>query len=63
MARIAREYQAIVSVGDHDEDEAASVAAGIPFVRVTDDTVEMAWAEVARLIAATVPKESDEVSR
>jgi phosphoglycolate phosphatase-like HAD superfamily hydrolase len=62
MARLAREYQVVVSVGDHDEDEAASVAAGIPFVRVTDETVEQAWAEVARRVAAIATLESPEVS-
>ena len=63
MARLAREYHVLVSIGDHDEDEAASLAAGIPFVRVTDDTLEQAWAEVARLIVARAPPESPEVSR
>ncbi len=52
MARLAKQYTIIVSIGDHDEDEAASVAAGVAFVRVTDDNVEQAWQEVARLIAA-----------
>ena len=51
MARLAREYEVLVSIGDHDEDEQASRAAGVPFVRVTDDNVEDAWREVARLIA------------
>jgi phosphoglycolate phosphatase-like HAD superfamily hydrolase len=49
MARLAKQYQVLVSIGDHDEDEAASRAAGVPFVRVTDDNVEEAWGEVARL--------------
>jgi hypothetical protein len=40
-----------LSIGDHDEDEAASLAAGVPFVRVTEDTCAEVWAEVARLIA------------
>jgi len=62
MARLAREYHVVVGVGDHDEDEAASVAASIPFVRVTDDTLEEAWIEVARLIAESSPPESREVS-
>jgi phosphoglycolate phosphatase-like HAD superfamily hydrolase len=52
MARLAREYRVIVSVGDHDEEEQASRAAGIPFVRVNGDNDEEAWREVARLIAA-----------
>jgi hypothetical protein len=54
MARLARQYAVVVSIGDHDEDEQASRAAGVPFVRVTDDNVEEAWREVARLIAASV---------
>ncbi len=56
IARLARQYAVLVSIGDHDEDEAASLAAGVPFVRVRDDSVEQAWLEVARLIAAhTLP--------
>jgi hypothetical protein len=52
MARLAKQYQVLVRVGDHEEDEQASRAAGVPFVRVTDENVETAWREVARLIAA-----------
>jgi phosphoglycolate phosphatase-like HAD superfamily hydrolase len=55
MARLARHYQVIVSIGDHDEDEEASRLAGVPFVRVRCDNVEEAWLEVARLIAALPP--------
>ena len=51
IARLAREFNVLVSVGDHDEEEAASRAAGVPFVRVTDDNTEEAWAAVARLVA------------
>jgi predicted secreted acid phosphatase len=54
MARLAKEYDVVVSIGDHDEDEAASRAAGIPFVRITDATVEQAWSEVAGLLAVRV---------
>jgi hypothetical protein len=35
-----------------NEEEQASRAAGIPFVRVNGDNDEEAWREVARLIAA-----------
>lgn len=50
IARLARQYAVIVSIGDHDEDEQASRAAGVPFVRVTDDNIEQAWEEIARLV-------------
>jgi phosphoglycolate phosphatase-like HAD superfamily hydrolase len=54
IARVAREHRVVVSVGDHDEEEQASRAAGVPFVRVTTDNAEQAWAEVARLVAAAL---------
>jgi phosphoglycolate phosphatase-like HAD superfamily hydrolase len=53
MTRLAREYEVLVSIGDHEEDEAASLAAGVRFVRVGQDTmeaVEKVWAEIAALI-------------
>jgi phosphoglycolate phosphatase-like HAD superfamily hydrolase len=53
MAKLAKQYHVVVSVGDHDEDEAASVAAGMPFVRVRDNHSEV-WAEVSRLVAAVL---------
>ena len=53
IARLAREFNVLVSVGDHEEEEAASRAASIPFVRVTDDNAEEAWAEVIRLVTAS----------
>jgi phosphoglycolate phosphatase-like HAD superfamily hydrolase len=49
MQRLAREYTVLVSIGDADEDEQASRAAGIPFVRVTEENLDGAWREVARL--------------
>jgi phosphoglycolate phosphatase-like HAD superfamily hydrolase len=52
IARLAREYRVIASVGDHDEEEQASRAAGVPFVRVTAENGAEAWREVARLVAA-----------
>lgn len=54
MARLARQYEVVVSVGDHDEDESASVAAGIPFLRVTSENGEGVWREVVRLVGAAV---------
>lgn len=47
MRRLAREYDVLVRIGDADEDEQASRAAGIVFVRVTDKDLEQAWREVA----------------
>jgi len=54
MVRLARQYRVVVSIGDHDEDEKASREAGVPFVRITDATVEQTWREVARLVAAAM---------
>jgi hypothetical protein len=54
MARLAREYEVVVSIGDHDEDESASAAAGIPFLRVTSENGEEVWEEVMRLVRAAV---------
>ncbi len=54
MTRLAREYDVLVSIGDHDEDEQASQAAGVRFVRVGQDeaeAVEKAWAEIVALIS------------
>jgi phosphoglycolate phosphatase-like HAD superfamily hydrolase len=53
MRRLTREYDVLVSIGDADEDEQASRAAGIPFVRVTDDNLDVAWQEVARRVGVT----------
>lgn len=50
IGRLARQYDVIVSIGDHDEDELASQAAGILFVRVSEDNTEEVWEEVARLV-------------
>lgn len=50
IARLAWQYAVIVSIGDHDEEEQASRAAGVPFVRVTDDNIEEAWTEIAGLV-------------
>jgi hypothetical protein len=54
IARLAREYAVVASVGDHEEEEVASRAAGVPFVRVTEERAEQAWAEVARLVEAAL---------
>ena len=51
IARLARHYQVLVGIGDHDEEEQASRAAGIPFVRVTDATIEQAWLELAKMLS------------
>ena len=53
MTRLAREYHVLVSIGDHDEDEQASRAAGVPFVRVGHDNLEEAWQQVAALVVGT----------
>jgi hypothetical protein len=62
MTKLAKQYHVIVSIGDHDEDEAASLAAGVPFVRVLEDKHADVWAEVARLIAAALEVNQDNLS-
>jgi hypothetical protein len=52
IARLARQHRVIVSVGDHDEEEQASLAAGVAFVRITSDRGEEGWSEVEARIAA-----------
>jgi hypothetical protein len=54
IARLARQYRVIVSVGDHDEEEQASLAVSVPFVRVTADNAEAAWREVEALVKAAL---------
>jgi phosphoglycolate phosphatase-like HAD superfamily hydrolase len=52
MSRLAKEYAVVVSIGDHDEDEHASRAAGVPFIRVGQEeveAVEKAWQEITAL--------------
>lgn len=51
MTKIAKEHQVIVSIGDADEDEIASNAAGVPFVRVIPETIADAWAQVTELLS------------
>ena len=51
IQRLAKEYEVIVSIGDHDEDEQASQAAGVPFVRVCYENLEQTWDHIAELIA------------
>ena len=52
MARLAREFLVLVSIGDHDEEETASLAAGIPFLRIRDDNHAQVWAEFARVVVS-----------
>ncbi len=54
MTKLAKQYHVIVSIGDHDEDEVASLAAGVPFVRVVEDKHADVWIEVARLVTAAL---------
>jgi len=51
IARLARQYRVLVSIGDHDEEEQASEAAGVPFVRVTEETIAEAWQELLRILS------------
>jgi phosphoglycolate phosphatase-like HAD superfamily hydrolase len=53
MSRLAKEFEVLVSIGDHDEDEQASRAAGVRFVRVGQDeleAVERVWEEITALL-------------
>jgi hypothetical protein len=50
MGRLAKEYNVIVSIGDADEDEQASRAAGVPFVRITGLNTEDTWKEIAAIV-------------
>jgi hypothetical protein len=63
MCRLAKEYNVIVSIGDADEDEQASLAAGVPFVRVTDMNTEDAWKEIAALIERATQGVEDPLAR
>lgn len=49
LQALAKEYTLLVSIGDADEDAAASVAAGVVFLRVTDDAASAVWAEFRRM--------------
>jgi hypothetical protein len=49
-SRLARDYSVIVSIGDAEEDERASRAAGVPFVRVAETNHEDAWRKVSELV-------------
>lgn len=52
IARLAKECHVLVSIGDHEEEEIASRAAGIPFLRVTCDNHEAVWSDFMRVLAA-----------
>ena len=52
IARLAKEHAVVLSVGDSEEEEVASLAAAIPLVRIRDGNHEQAWEEVAQLLAA-----------
>lgn len=54
MKRLAKEYAVIVSVGDAEEDLLASMAAGVPFLRVADHNLEEVWKEITALIGPPV---------
>jgi hypothetical protein len=62
IARLAKQYRVIVSVGDHGDEELASRAARVPFVRVSDEAMEEAWREVERLVNAAVVEKSPDQS-
>jgi phosphoglycolate phosphatase-like HAD superfamily hydrolase len=50
---LASRFRMLASIGDADEEEEASAAAGIPFVRVDVCRPEVAWAEVEAVLIVT----------
>src|SRR5262249_44666059 len=40
IVRLAKEFTVLVSIGDAEVDEQAAIAAGVPFVRITETNVE-----------------------
>jgi hypothetical protein len=52
IQRLAQVHDVIVSVGDSTEEQEASLAAGVHFLRITEDNVETIWAQVAELLGA-----------
>jgi predicted secreted acid phosphatase len=63
MCRLAQQYQIIVSIGDADEDEHASQAANVPFVRVTETNAVEGWDKIAWLIARATQDVEDPLAR
>jgi hypothetical protein len=53
IARLAKEFNVLVSVGDHYEEEQASRDAGVPFVRIPEGDPAAAWIEVAKRIVGS----------
>jgi hypothetical protein len=53
IARLAKEFNVLVSVGDHSEEEQASLDASVPFIRIPEGDPTAAWIEVARRIGAS----------
>ena len=51
MKRLANEHNVLASIGDHEEDERASVSAGIRFVKVSCATMEEGWRELGQLVS------------
>jgi len=63
MGRLAKEYNVIVSIGDADEDEQASRAAGVLFVRITETNIEDAWKKIAVLVERATRGVDDPLAR
>lgn len=49
---LASRFRVLASIGDADEEEEASAAAGIPFVRVDVCRPQLAWAELETLLGS-----------
>jgi hypothetical protein len=50
IARLAKEFRVLVSIGDHHEEERASLDANVPFVRISEGDPTAAWIEAARRV-------------
>ncbi len=50
IARLAGEYQVLLSIGDSEEEKEASLLAKVPFVEVDREKPELAWQEATRLL-------------
>ena len=54
VAKLARDFAVLVSIGDSDEDRDAAHAAGTRFVRICRDDAAAGWAQAAARIREAV---------
>ncbi len=63
MCQLAHNYNVIVSIGDTEEDEQASRAAGVVFVRVAETNCEDAWKRITELVEQATEGVEDPLAR